>query len=138
MPDGVRIQADGLREFRRDLRKLDMETDVALRKELREAAGTIAHEASLLAPRRTGALAASYRPFTSLKGAGVRSKLPYAGVHEYGGVISPRGTDIRIRRSLPVTRAVIREQDAIVESLGDAIERAADRAGWNPGATVTH
>jgi hypothetical protein len=52
-------------------------------------------------------------------------------VIEYGGTISPRGTDITIKRSEPVTRAVQRQTDTIVDAFGDAVERAADKTGWH-------
>jgi hypothetical protein len=125
------IQTRGLRDFRRDLKKLDRNLDKELRDEFKDIARDVTYEASLLAPRQTGALAASYKPFVTLKGAGVRSNLPYAPVIEYGGKIRPRGVDITIKRSAPVTRAVLRQQDRIVERSGDAVEDAARRAGWH-------
>jgi phage gpG-like protein len=124
------VRVEGLRELRRDLRRIDPQIAKELQRELKDAAGKVAAEAALLAPRRTGALAESYRPFTSGNIAGVRSRLPYAAVHEYGGTISPRGTDILIKRSEPVTRAVERQTESIVEHVGDAIETAARNAGW--------
>jgi hypothetical protein len=47
------------------------------------------------------------------------------------GTISPKGTPITIRRYEPVTRAVERRRDAIVDDIGDALETAALRAGWH-------
>ena len=91
----------------------------------------VAAEAAPLAPRRTGALAASYKPFVTQRGAGVRSRLPYAPVIEYGGTIRPRGVPIEIARSQPVTRAVLRQQDRAVERAGDAVDRAARDSGWH-------
>jgi hypothetical protein len=127
---GFTVSTDGLREFRRDLKRLDPALDRELRGELRDAVVKVAARAALLAPRRTGALAKSYRPFVTQRSAGIRSSLPYAPVIEFGGTIAPRGTDITFRRAEPVTRAVMREADEIVESFGDAVERAADRTGW--------
>src|SRR5687768_14091777 len=113
------VKVEGLAELRRDLRLLEPATAKEVQRVLRDAAGVIAREAALLAPRRTGALAESYRPYTRGNRAGVRSRLPYAAVHEYGGTISPRGTDILIQRSEPVTRAVERQTDTVVRELGD-------------------
>lgn len=124
------VRTEGLREFRRDLRRLDPALDRELRIELRESIIKVAAQAALLAPRRTGELAASYRPYVRQNAAGIRSALPYAPVIEYGGTIRPRGVPIEFKRSLPVTRAVLREADTIVESFGDAVERAADKTGW--------
>jgi hypothetical protein len=126
----VHVETDGLREFRRDLKRLAPEVDKELRQEMRDAVAKVAAQAALLAPRRKGTLAGSYRPFVTQRSAGIRSALPYAPVIEYGGTIAPRGVDIRFRRSEPVTRAVLRETDEIVESFSDAVERAADQTGW--------
>lgn len=109
---------------------MEPETGKALQRELKEVVGKVAAEAALLAPRRTGALAESYKAYTRGNVAGVRSALPYAGVIEFGGTISPRGTPITIQRSAPITRAVQRQTDSIVEHVGDAIDTAARRAGW--------
>jgi phage gpG-like protein len=131
MPKDFDVHVEGLRDFRRDLKKTDAEAAKALQKELKEAVGRVSIEAAATAPRKSGALARSYRPFTRGNIAGVRSPLPYAGVIEYGGSISPKGTPITIRKFEPITRAVERRKDAIVEDIGDAIESAAKRAGWN-------
>lgn len=125
------VRTDGLREFRRDLKRLEPETDKQLRQELREVAAGVAAEASATAPRRTGRLAGSYRPFVTMRTAGIRSRLEYAGVIEYGGTISPKGTPIEIRRYEPITRAVERRTDRIVEQFSDAVERAAENVGWH-------
>jgi hypothetical protein len=127
---GFEVRTEGLRDFRRDLKRMDPQLDKELRVELRDAVVKVTARAALLAPRRTGALAKSYRPFVTQRQAGIRSSLPYAPVIEYGGTISPRGTDIVIKRSEPVTRAVERETDEIVDAFGDAVERAADKTGW--------
>ena len=131
MADGFAIETDGLREFRRDLKRLSPELDKELRGELKEAAGRVAREASTLAPRRTGRLAGSYRTSVTLRSASIRSRLPYAQVIEYGGTIEPKGAPIKIERSLPVTRAVLRQADRVVHEFGDAVERAADKTGWH-------
>ena len=130
MAKNFAVNTTGLREFRRDLRRIDAEVDKELRVELREAVGTVAAQAAATAPRRTGRLAASYRPFANLRTAGVRSRLPYAGVIEYGGTIRPRGTPIEIRRYAPITGAIKQHTERIVEQFGDAVDRAARNTGW--------
>jgi phage gpG-like protein len=124
------VRVDGLAKFRRDLKELDKELPKALQKELKEAVAKVSVEAAATTRRKTGELARSYRPFTRGNVAGVRSKLPYAGVIEFGGTISPKGTPITIRKYEPITRAVERRKDELVEDIGDAIESAAKRAGW--------
>jgi hypothetical protein len=124
------VKVNGLAELRRDLRELEPTTAKEIQRVLKEGAQIVAEEASRLAPRRTGTLAGSYRAYTRGARAGVRSPLPYAAVHEYGGTIRPRGTPILIQRSEPVTRAVERQTDAIVASLAEGIEAATSRDGW--------
>ncbi len=70
------------------------------------------------------------KPFTRGNIAGVRSRLPYAGVIEYGGTIRPRGVPIEFRRYQPVSRAIERNADQIAEELGDRIEDLTRRHGF--------
>jgi phage gpG-like protein len=130
------VKVNGLAELRRDLRRLQPALATQLSRVLKEAASIVAADAASLAPRKTGALAASYRPYASGNRAGVRSRLPYAAVHEYGGTISPRGADILIARSEPVSRAVARNTDAIMRELEDGFEVAAARTGWTGSAPL--
>lgn len=128
--DGFDIEVEGLREFRRDLRRLEPEIDKQLRADIRKAVRTVAAEAAAIAPRRSGALAASYKPFVTSRGAGVASTLPYAPIIEYGGTINPRGVPIKFTRRMPVTVAAERAQARIVDRLGESVDAAARRAGW--------
>lgn len=125
------IKVKGLAELRRDLRATDREMLKEVQGALKDAAGIAAREAEATAPRRTGTLARSYRPFTRGNVAGVASTVPYAPVIEYGGTIKPKGSPIAIRRYEPVTRAIERQSEAIVERIGDGIEEAARRTGWH-------
>jgi phage gpG-like protein len=127
----VRVEIEGLREFRRDLRRLDSGIDRELRGSIREAAGKVAVTAAGLAPRRTGALARSIRPYVSGARASVGSRLPYAGVVHFGGMIRPRGVPISFKPTEFISRAVESHANALVDDLGDAIEHAARRAGWH-------
>jgi hypothetical protein len=129
--DAAEIRVDGLRQLRRDLKELGGTVDKGLTRQLRYEVGKVATEAGNLAPFDSGQLAASYRPFVTQRTAGVRSRLPYAPVIEYGGTIRPRGVDITFARSEPVTRAVLRTADEIVDGFTAAIERAARSAGWH-------
>jgi phage gpG-like protein len=95
------------------------------------AVSRVAEEARATAPRQSGALAESYRPFTRGNIAGVRSRLPYAGVVEYGGTIDPRGAPITFGRRLIVTKAAEREADRVVDEIGSSIEEIARRHGWH-------
>ena len=109
----------------------DKEADKELRKSIRTAALKVAAEAAASAPRRSGALAKSIRPYVSGAKASIGSTLPYAGVVHWGGTIHPRGVDIKFPRTEFITKAVARHTDQIVDDIGDGIERAALRAGWH-------
>jgi hypothetical protein len=124
------IGVEGLRDFRRDLRRLEPALDAELRKEMRRAVAIVAVRAGQIAPKQSGKLAKSYRPFITQRTAGIRSSLPYAPVIEFGGTISPRGTPITFQRMEPVTRAVEQYAAKLVDDFGDAVQRAADRTGW--------
>ena len=128
---GVRVEVEGLAKLRRDLRRMQPAALKEIRGVLRDAAGVVAADAARNAPRLTGALAKSIRPGTSGNRAFVRSRLPYAGVHEYGGRISPQGTPISIKRSAFIARAIEAKQEQIVDELGDGIERVATKHGWH-------
>ena len=129
MADPVRVE--GLREFRRDLKKLEPEVAKELRRDIKDVAGRVASEAAARAPKRTGAYARSIRPYVTARGASVGSRLPQAGVLHWGGTIRPRGVDITFRPRPVVSEALDRQANRIVEDLGDAVEKAARRAGWH-------
>lgn len=127
----VQVQVEGLRDLKRALRNVEPD----IRKEFREesfkkVAVIVAGRAKVLAPKRTGRLAASIRGTTSGFSARVRSPLPYAAVHQWGGSIRPRGGRIVIRRSEYVTRAVEQKSQEIENALVDGIHEVARRNGW--------
>jgi phage gpG-like protein len=114
------------------LRRLEnVEVDRELGRSIREAADKVAVTAGALAPRRSGALAHSIRPYVSGAKASIGSTLPYAGVVHWGGVIRPKGTPITFKPTEFISRAVDDHADELVEDIGDGIERAALRAGWH-------
>ena len=127
----VEVTVRGLKEFRRDLRRLEPEVDKELRKSIKAAAGKVAVEAAALAPRRTGTLARSIRPYVSGARASIGSTLPYAPVVHWGGTIRPRGVPITFAATEFISRAAARHADRLVDEIGDGIEAAADRVGWH-------
>jgi phage gpG-like protein len=129
MPD-ARVRTQGLAELRRDMRRLEPLVDRELRESIKEAAGKVAVTAGALAPRDSGALAHSIRPFVSGARASIGSTLPYAGVVHWGGEIRPRGVPIRFERTEFISRAVDDHADELVEDIADGVDRAARRAGW--------
>ena len=129
MADPV-VKIEGLRDLRRVLRQTDVESARALQGGLKDAASVVATEAAAHAPRRSGALAKSIRPYAAGNKAGVRSRLPYAGVVHWGGTIKPRGVPIKFERRPFIAEAVDRKQDAIVARVAVALDAAVRRAGW--------
>lgn len=127
--DGVRLE--GFREFRRDLRKLQPEVDKQLRKDLRVAAKKVANEAGAHEHRGTGRYARSIRPYITARGVSIGSNLPQAGVLHFGGTIRPKGVPIVFQPRPVVSEALDRNTDRIVDSVGDAVEAAARKAGWH-------
>jgi hypothetical protein len=129
MADAVRVE--GLADVRTSLRKLERTGE---RKEvtraLKEGAQLVARTAGPFAPKRSGKLAASYRAGASGNSAFVRSRLPYAGVQEFGGTIRPKGSPVVIRAQPAVTRALASKEDAVAEKVGDALDAVFRAAGW--------
>lgn len=127
----IRIDTPGLRDLMRDLRAMgDRDGPRAVRSGLREGARVVSTAAGPKAPVRSGQLAASYRPGATGAKAFVRSRLPYAAVHEFGGTISPRGTPIHIRPSRPIHEAFEDKSENVIDVIGDELEKAARRHGW--------
>ena len=128
MADAIRVE--GLANLRKNLRNTDKDALKMVQGVVAGAAKIVAADASTLAPRRSGRLAGSIRGTTSGNKGLVRSRLPYAKVHEYGGTISPRGTPITIARSAFVTRAIERKESAVTRALEVGFEQVARRNGW--------
>lgn len=129
MADKPAAEVRGLREFRRDLRKLDTEADKELREGIRDAARTTLDRADV--PVRSGALKRSLKISVTARQVSIYSLLPYAPVVHWGGEIEPRGVPIRFPRTEFITKAVEAGADRLVEDIGDSVERAAKRAGWH-------
>lgn len=125
------VYVQGLREFRRDLKRLEPETAKLLRADIRAIAVRVAAEAQANAVRRTGTYARSIRPSVTARGASIGSRLPQAGVLHWGGTISPRGVPIVFPARPVISEAVDRNTDRLVHELGDAVETAALRVGWH-------
>lgn len=130
MAGDIRIGVEGLAKLRRDLRRMQPEALKEVRVALKEGAGIVAKASGPFAHHRSGALAASFRPGTGGNTAFVRSRLPYAAVHEYGGTIAPRGTPITIAANPAVHRAFDQTTDRVIDVIGDGIENVARRNGW--------
>ena len=128
MADPVKVI--GLRELRRDLRKIDKDAPKAVAKVVKAAAVIVATAAEGLVRSQSGRLASSIRGTTRGDRGIVRSTVPYAGVQEYGGTIRPRGTAIEIIGQGFVEKAIENKRDEVAEAIGYGIEALAVRNGW--------
>lgn len=86
MAEAIEITLQGVKEAEAALNKLskELESNLTLNKEL---STTLAHKASAIAPRLTGALASSVLGNPSEQKAQIlagSASVPYAGVQEYG------------------------------------------------------
>lgn len=124
------VEVQGLRALRVSLRAVDRAALREVQKVSKAAAQIVAEEARTNAPRRTGNLAASLRGTTQGNAGIVRSPLPYAKVHEWGGTIRPRGVPITIKRSAYVDRALDAKADQVGKALMDGFDRIARANGW--------
>jgi phage gpG-like protein len=82
---GVKVEIDGLRDFMRDLKKLDPALNKTFRTRLRNAVKEITADAARRAPRKSGKLARGIKPSVTNKGAALASRAPHARIHEFGG-----------------------------------------------------
>ena len=124
------VQVEGLAALRKGLRGVDKDALKAVQAVTKTAAGIVAVEASRLAPRQTGALAASIKGTTSGNKGVVRSPLPYANVVNWGGTISPRGTPVTFKRADFIGRAMDAKGDEVQAALEQGFDALARRNGW--------
>jgi phage gpG-like protein len=124
------VELKGARELRRALKQTHPAADKQLREELRDIGERIALVGARNAPRDTGALQRSIRPYVTARGVAVGSTLPYASVVHWGGTINPRGTDIRFERRPFLSDAIEDTADWALNQIADSFDRAARSAGW--------
>ena len=135
---GLGIHVLGLEDLRKSLRDLDKEIDKALRKDLREAAKPVLARARANVPTGgSGALARSLRISVQTRGVALGSRLQYANLVHWGGSTG-RGHvqgrawsgSVKVRESLFLSRALVSEEDQLLDALDAAVGRAAERAGF--------
>jgi len=124
------VRTQGLGKLNRALGKISKDIRKESIRHLRETAKEVRNTAKPLTPVRTGKLAGSLRYQASNRGASVSSSLPQAGVHEFGGRISPAGGTITIKSSRMLGRAVQQETPRIEQELGDLLDRIARSNGF--------
>jgi hypothetical protein len=77
-----------------------------------------------------GRVRAEHQAVRDREGRVVGSRLPQAGVLHWGGTIRPRGVPIKFEPHPVMSDALDRRTNEIVDDLGDAVDRAARKAGW--------
>lgn len=126
------VLVEGIKDLRADLRAIDRALPKELTKALKTAAEEVLPTARALAPRRSGRLAASLRASGAGTKASIRSSLPYANAVHWGtGVRRGKAGPHNIAPKKFVVRAIDLNRDAVVDTLGDAIEDLARRHGWH-------
>lgn len=130
MAADVTIKVHGLTELRRDLKAMERTLPRELTKMLREAIKPALPPARSGAPHRSGALAGSMRVGAAGSKAFLRSRLPYAAVIHWGGVVRPMGVPIRFKSRPFASEAIESKADEIVGKLGDEFDHFASRHGW--------
>lgn len=94
MPVNAGVEVIGLKEFRRDLRKIDPALQKTLRAELVDLGNEIAEDAKKEVPVRTGRARDSIKAGMSGNNAyiqGGKASVPYYAWLDFGGVLRPTG-----------------------------------------------
>lgn len=134
------VKVTGLRELRKDLRKLEDKADrkglqQELKQEFRIAARIVEMDAKTNVPKGRGKLAATIRPKGTISGAAVLAGgvggVRYAGPVEFGWATRPnkskgwRGGPITARSYL--RKALYSNKDTIRDVMAQAVQRIAEQ-----------
>lgn len=108
MPDNVKIQILGTKEFFRDLRSAGVQVPREMRKVFNTAGQVVATDARARVPKRSGDLAKSIKTKSTMTEGRVvmgSDEVPYAGWIEFGGKV---GKGRKGKNTGSVSRPVIR------------------------------
>lgn len=136
---GSRVIVTGLRELNAALKALDADAQKAMSAALKEIAEGVASDVRSLVPRRSGRLAASYKPRGSAKGAAIAfggSSAPYAPWIEFGGSVG-KGHDRRAPHSGATKRAIVKGGRYLYPAIGDNMEDVAEKVAEAIDAIVS-
>jgi hypothetical protein len=128
----AKVAVEGLNQLRRDLKAIAKEVPRELSHTLKSAAGPVS-----MAPRRTGALAASVKASASGTRASIRSAKPYANVEAWGGTTG-RGHkpgvggsgSVRVKATRFPERAAEQGAEQFLERLADGVDGLLVRHGF--------
>ena len=132
MTDAIKI--DGLREFQRDLKKLDSDLPKALRVALNEAAEVVVSYARPRIPRVSGRAAASVKAKstrTAVRVSGGGNRVPYFPFLDFGGRVGRRRSVRRpfLKEGRYIYAAYFSNQKEFAEVLEKALLNVAKQAG---------
>jgi hypothetical protein len=127
------VEVHGLKELRRDLRKIDPALQKELRADFLDIGKAVAEDAQSEMPERTGRAKASVKAGVSGNNAyvqGGKQTVPYFGWLDFGGVLRPTGgrrntiTREFRKRGRFLYPAIDRNGDRIQRGAEDAVEKA--------------
>jgi hypothetical protein len=127
----VSVDVPGLAKLRRDLKAIDKGLAKGLTDHLRDVAKEVRDDARERAPVDEGDLKKSIKHSVTGKGASVYSNSDYAEVHEWGGVIRPRGVPIEIVGRRYIYDAVGDHTDRIRSEMDRILDVVADSNGFH-------
>lgn len=130
MADAIRI--DGLKEFVRDLKKLDSELPKVLRVAFNTAGSDIVDDAQARIETKTGKARGSIKMKSTQKEArivGGSAKVPYYAWLDFGGKIPRGGKRPFKREGRYIYAAYFRQRDGVAVKLEMALLDAARAAG---------
>ncbi len=132
------IRVEGLRELQAALKRLDGESQKALRVALNKAVEAIADDARSRVPTRTGKARASIRATSSQREARVsagKKSVPYYGWLDYGGTTGIGGSVQRPFRKAGryLYPAYADQREDMLKTLSREITAVAEQAGLRAG-----
>lgn len=135
MPEFVdTVKVHGLREFARELRKMDSDLPKALRLAMNESADVVVDEARPRVPVRSGRARKTVKPRstrTLVRVVGGGKRAPYYPWLDFGGRVG-RGLSVRrpfIKEGRYIYAAYYDKSEKFVEVMQQAIIRVAEQAG---------
>lgn len=128
---GTRIAAPGLADLRRDLGRISRDLRVALDAELRVMGNEARDRARTLLRERSknpqGRIERTIRTSVSRGGVAIYSRHPGAAPIQWGGVIKPRGTPIKLVGKRYMSEAVGEGLEELEDRLGVAFDNIVPR-----------
>jgi hypothetical protein len=128
------LQIVGLKEFNRNLKRLDATAPKGLRLALNDVADVVVRRARPKVPKRSGRAAASLKARstrTSVRVAAGGRKAPYYPWLDFGGRVGRRKATRRafLKEGRYLYKAYYDHEDEFVDVLADRLAKAARRAG---------